>query len=48
MASWHVTRNLTVFYNVLESNQLPMEISNGMLVSHINSLVTCSLVVRIL
>jgi hypothetical protein len=40
-ASWHATTNLTAFYNVTESYQLPLEISSGMPIRRINTLAAC-------
>jgi hypothetical protein len=43
MASWHAARNLTVFFNDIESNQLLLEIYSGMPVSRNNTLAAYSI-----
>jgi hypothetical protein len=47
MASWHAARNLPDFYIVIEINQLRLEISSGMPISHINTLAACQLPVDV-
>jgi hypothetical protein len=37
MASWHSARNSQAFFHVIESNQLPLEISSGMPIGRINT-----------
>jgi hypothetical protein len=38
MASWHPARNVIAFFHVIESIQLPLEISSGMPIGHRNTL----------
>jgi hypothetical protein len=40
-ASWHAIKQLTAFYNVIESYQLPLEISSGMPIRRINTIAAC-------
>jgi hypothetical protein len=38
---WHAARQLSAFYNVIESNQLLPKISNDMPISRINIQAAC-------